>query len=222
MGQRLVINCIRDGERFATLYFHWSAYTDSAYEEGRKVVSGLMDRGYSKDMTKEETILMLEKILREESQHPSYTGKDGVGDIVISHGGVDQTEAEIAAFEALGLSKEEMDAENISRSDGLISITEQGMRDSESWGEGFAVLDFDNETFENDIFYEEEPDSEAFEFNDFTYDTLPQWNPPIEFTGAIKWENVDAARDWYWENYGKDCRYILGKLNNGNVLTSVT
>lgn len=219
MGQRLVINCIRDGERFATLYFHWSAYTDSTYEEGRKIVSCLLERGYSKDMTKEETILMLEKILREESQSPSYAHEQPP---CITHGGVDQTEAEIAAFEALGLSKEEMDVENISRSDGLISITEQGMRDSETWGEGFAILDFDNETFENDIFYEEEPDSEAFEFNDFTYDTLPQWDPPMEFTGAIKWENLEAARDWYWENYGKDCRYILGKLNNGNVLVSVT
>lgn len=216
MGQRLVINCIRDGERFATLYFHWSAYTDSTYEEGRKIVSGLMNRGYSKDMTKEETILMLEKILREDSHGISYTKK------TITHGGVDQTDAEIAAFEALGLSKEEMDVENISRSDGLISITEQGMRDSETWGEGFAVLDFDNETFENDIFYEEEPDSEAFEFAEIDYDDIPQWDPPMEFTGAIKWENVEAARDWYWENYGKDCRYILGKLNNGNVLTSVT
>lgn len=222
MGQRLVINCIRDGERFATLYFHWSAYTDSAYEEGRKIVLGLLDRGYSKNMTKEETILMLEKILREDSQHPSYTDKNKFGEIVITHGGVDQTEAEIAAFEALGLSKEEMDVENISRSDGLISITEQGMRDSEIWGEGFATLDFDNETFENDIFYEEEPDSEAFEFAEIDYDDVPQWDPPMEFTGAIKWENVDAAREWYWENYGKDCRYILGKLNNGNVLTSVT
>lgn len=216
MGQRLVINCIRDGERFATLYFHWSAYTDSTYEEGRKIVSGLLERGYSKDMTKEETILMLEKILREDSHGISYTKK------TITHGGVDQTDAEIAAFEALGLSKKDMDAENISRSEGLISITEQGMKDSETWGEGFAVLDFDNETFENDIFYEEEPDSEAFEFAEIDYDDIPQWDPPMEFTGAIKWENVEAARDWYWENYGKDCRYILGKLNNGNVLTSVT
>lgn len=219
MGQRLVVSCIRDGERFATLYFHWSAYTDSTYEEGRKIVSGLLERGYSKDMTKEETILMLEKILREESQSPSYTHEQPG---YITHGGVDQTEAEIAAFEALGLSKEEMDAENISRSDGLISITEQGMRDSEIWGEGFATLDFDDETFENDIFYEEEPDSEAFDFAEIDYDDIPQWNPPMEFTGAIKWENVEAAREWYWENYGKDCRYILGKLNNGNVLVSVT
>lgn len=219
MGQRLVVSCIRDGERFATLYFHWSAYTDSTYEEGRKIVSCLLERGYSKDMTKEETILMLEKILREESQSPSYAHEQPP---YITHGGVDQTEAEIAAFEALGLSKEEMDVENISRSDGLISITEQGMRDSETWEEGFAILDFDNETFENDIFYEEEPNSEAFEFDEIDYDTLPQWDPPMEFTGAIKWENVEAAREWYWENYGKDCRYILGKLNNGNVLTSVT
>lgn len=216
MGQRLIINCIRDGERFATLYFHWSAYTDSAYEEGRKIVSELMNRGYSKDMTKEETILMLEKILREDSHSLDYSNK------TITHGGVDQTDAEIAEFEALGLSEEEMDTENISRSDGLISITEQGMKDSETWGEGFATLDFDNETFENDIFYEEEPDSEAFEFDEIDYDTLPQWDPPMEFTGAIKWGNVEAAREWYWENYGKDCRYILGKLNNGNVLTSVT
>lgn len=216
MGQRLVINCIRDGERFATLYFHWSAYTDSTYEEGRKIVSGLLERGYSKDMTKEETILMLEKILREDSHGLDYSNK------TITHGGVDQTEAEIAAFEALGLSKEEMDVENISRSDGLISITEQVMRDIEVWGEGFAVLDFDNETFENDIFYEEEPDSEAFEFAEIDYDDIPQWDPPMEFTGAIKWENVEAAREWYWENYGKDCRYVLGKLNNGNILVSVT
>lgn len=219
MGERLVIDCVRNGEKFATLYFHWSAYTDSAYAEGLKVVSGLMDRGYSKGMTKNETILMLEKILREDSKGPSYRDRSFQ---ILMHGGVDQTEAEIAAFEALGLSKEDMDAENISRSEGLISITEQGMRDSETWGEGYAVLDFDNETFENDIFYEEEPDSEAFEFAEIDYNDIPKWEPPMEFTGAIKWENVEAAREWYWENYGKDCRYILGKLNNGNVLTSVT
>lgn len=218
MGQRLVINCVRNGEKFATLYFHWSAYTDSTYAEGLKIVSGLMDRGYSKDMKDSETILMLEEILREDSQglNPFHNP------VTVSHGGVDQTEAEIAAFEALGLSKEAMDAENISRNDGLISITEQGMKDNETWGEGFAILDFDNETFENDIFYEEEPDSEAFEFAEIDYNDIPKWDPPMEFTGAIKWENVEAARDWYWENYGKDCRYILGKLDNGNVLVSVT
>ena len=88
MGQRLVINCIRDGERFATLYFHWSGYTDSAYEEGQKIVSGLLERGYSRDMTKEETILLLERILREDSHGLDYSNK------TLTHGGVDQTEAE--------------------------------------------------------------------------------------------------------------------------------
>jgi hypothetical protein len=115
-----------------------------------------------------------------------------------------------------------MDADNISRSEGLISITEQGMKDSETWGEGFAILDFDNETFENDIFYEDEPTSDILEVAGIAYDDIPKWDPPMEFTGAIKWENLEAARDWYWENYGKDCRCILGKLDNGNVLVSVT
>lgn len=218
MGERLVIDCVRDGEKFATLYFHWSAYTDTAYAEGLKIVSGLMDRGYSKDMTKNETILMLEEILREDSKGLNPFKNP----ITVSHGGVDQTEAEIAAFEALGLSKEEMDAENISRNDGLISITEQGIRDSETWGEGFALLDFDNETFENDLFYEDEPTSEILEAFGIEYDDIPKWDPPMEFTGAIKWEDLEAAREWYWENYGESCRYILGKLDNGNVLVSVT
>lgn len=221
MGERLVIDCVRNGEKFATLYFHWSAYTDTAYAEGLKIVSGLMDRGYSKDMTKNETILMLEKILREDLKSPGYRDRRD-RTIVITHGGVNQTDAEIKAFETLGLSKEEMDAESIYWSNGIISITEQGMQDSETWGEGFALLDFDNETFENDLFYEDEPTSEILEAFGIEYDDIPKWDPPMKFTGAIKWEDLEAAREWYWENYGKDYRYILGKLDNGNVLVSVT
>ena len=180
-----------------------------------------MDRGYSKDMTKNETILMLEKILREDLKSPGCRDRRD-RTIVITHGGVNQTDAEIKAFETLGLSKEEMDAESIYWSNGIISITEQGMKDSETWGEGFALLDFDNETFENDLFYEDEPTSEILEAFGIEYDDIPKWDPPMEFTGAIKWEDLEAAREWYWENYGEDCRYILGKLDNGNVLVSVT
>lgn len=211
MGQRLVITCIRDGERFATLYFHWSAFTFAAFSEGDAIISHLKDYGYSKDKTKEETILILERILRDrhsDGYHPTW------------HGGVNRDPEEVAAFEKLGLSKEEMDIPNLYSDCGIISITKDGMRESEEISEGIAVLDFDNETFENCLFYEIEPNSEALQICGVQYDDVPEWKPPVEVTGAIKWENLRETMCWFYCTYGFGS-YILGKLNNGNLLTSV-
>ena len=37
MGQRLVFECVKDGEVFACIYFNWSAYTDQVYVEAKNI-----------------------------------------------------------------------------------------------------------------------------------------------------------------------------------------
>ena len=45
MGQRLVFECKRGGETFATLYFHWSAYTGETYSVAGTIFVRRQDSG---------------------------------------------------------------------------------------------------------------------------------------------------------------------------------
>ena len=59
MGERLVFKCIKDDKMFATLYFHWSAYTLAGYEEAINIVRGIKERGWTKEKSVTETLQIL-------------------------------------------------------------------------------------------------------------------------------------------------------------------
>ena len=63
MGQRLTFKIIKGGECIASIYYHWSAYTGETYLEALKLIYGLRMRGYTKECSNDDTIILLEDIL---------------------------------------------------------------------------------------------------------------------------------------------------------------
>lgn len=120
MGQRLVVSVIKDEERIAAMYFHWSAYTKSALWEAQRIIDAINN---SKNDDLRLTLIR-------------YCEENG-GCI---DGGGDSKE-----FEAIQeMYPNEIFKEYGSRNEGLIALTEDGMNDLEGWSEGDLEIDLDN------------------------------------------------------------------------------
>lgn len=225
MGQRLVFKCIKKGKVFAAIYFHWSCYTDQVYVEAKKLIDGLFKRGYKKTwgipliQTTLAQVLYDDFVEKKMQVINPQTGKFLTA-LEERHGGIANDDAEFKAFESLlGTSLSRMDRERISRSCGVLAILPETIKKMTDCAEGIEHIDFDAETFTNGLFYEMEPTEDVLNGKD--YESISPWNPPNGYIEEIKWGDREKAHDWYFDNYGKDNYYILGKLNNGNVMTSV-
>lgn len=223
MGQRLVFECMKNGEVFACIYFSWSAYTDQIYVEAKKLIDGLMKRGYCKDWEIPQIQKTLADILYEDfiEREMNVVNSEGKVLKVIPErsGGIYVNFTEIDAFADIGYDTDKLDKNKISRSCGVISIVKDTWKNMKEHAGDIEIIDFDNEAFTNYLFYEEEPSEDILGAT--TYENIPDWNPPSGYIEEIKWDDREKALTWYFDNYGKDNYYILGKLNNGNVMTSV-
>lgn len=134
MGQRLIITCKYKGKNIANIYYHWSAYTISALYEAQELLDCIGTN--LPNMKIEDLQLMLIKFVE------SHGG--GIS------GGQDSDEWKYitnkfpyATFKSDG----------ISRNQGLIAISDKGMKDNASWGEGDLIIDFDNQIISNECWY---------------------------------------------------------------------
>lgn len=219
MGQRLVFRCIKNGERFATIYYHWSAYTLNIYEEALTLINGIRANGYSKDMSINDIRIMLAKIL--------YNHSVVDYDDAIVHGGVSKPEFE--KFREIGCPEELLTTDGLSRNMGLIDISEEGMNNAEYWADVQPCdFNFDDETFEettlscydkDDSYFKEE-----FEYDepgkwDCVYKALEAFKPKNEYIATIKWSDAEAAYKWFEEQYDRAQRrgkytWIIGVDGN--------
>lgn len=203
MGQRLVFECMRSGHRIATLYFHWSGYTDSIYETGMTLVNALREKGYNRDMTDDETKVMLLDILEHwfVSKRYLWEVKEEHDEnwSPFTHGGIGGGEKnleDIQFFKDHGYTPEPY---NVSRSDGLIEISEKEMNNALVWAEELEVFNFDAETFSNNEFFYT-PKSEVLEEWDYTEEELsevPIITLPSKYTETIAWDDATDATKWF-------------------------
>ena len=177
MGQRLVFKCIKNGERIATIYYHWSGYTQSIYWEAAELVDWLRNHGYTGEETVEELQKMLLDYLEERGGGASGN-EDENGNLY-----------EVEEWAKRGIKAKE---EGISRNDGLIDITKRGMDHAEYWAEALEDFNFDDETFTNGEFYNEPPAECDWIENP---DGIPEWKP--EFGDIIKWDEARDALRWF-------------------------
>lgn len=197
MGQRLVFKCIKDGKQFATLYYHWSGFTLEIYRQAAYIIEKLREKGYNKDMSTNETRLMLLDILREDRYHVTFGGRDEW-----EHGGVSSSDLE--AFKEIGASSEQLNMNEVNRNQGLIDITESGMANAIYWADVEPCdINFDSETFQNwtlamydkdDYIFTEAYDKEEL---DRIYSLLSEFNPPKEYVGYILWDNAEKSYEWF-------------------------
>lgn len=206
MGQRLVFDIQRGGKRIATIYYHWSAYTLSTYEEARILCKGLKERGYNKSMTDDEVKLMLLDILLNNKYYNSI-------DCSVSCGGPNNDN--FKPFVEIGFKVDKEKMFNINRSQGLIDINEKGMENSIKWAEWIAKFDFDSETFENSVFdyYEYGSDvyKDIFEGNEVNIDELEEFRFPEELGSCVPFDKAEEAYAWFKKTQ-YDKGWVLGKV----------
>ena len=132
MGQRLVVTVRSIGEDICKMYFHWSAYTIPALAEVRDMMAEFPMETKSKD----EAILYFIR----------YCEKNGGG---ISNGFGSKEWNYIASK----YPNEKFKKANISINQGLIGISEEEMEDMQSWSEGDIVINLDDMTVHNEVFW---------------------------------------------------------------------
>lgn len=218
MGQRLVFKCIKNGEMFATLYYHWSAYTESTYAKAVYLINGLMEHGYNKDMSINDIRIMLLKIVREDLYHDTFFGNDEW-----QHGGCSRDSLE--EFEKIGAPAELRNMGSVTRNRGLINITESGMEYAIFWADTEPeILNFDDETVTNYTLAQYDKDDLQFkecyeEEWAKIYEGLPRFDPVAKYVGEIKWEDVQSAHDWF-KTVDND-KWIIGVDLHGYVWTQI-
>lgn len=130
MGQRLVITVRNKGEDIATIYYHWSAYTVSALWEVSKLANCIYNH---KDETEKELKLRLIRFCEENG------------------GGISGEAYEFEYIKNM-YPDEVFKIRGYSRSNGLISLSEKGMREAQGWSEGDIIFDIDEEMIENGVY----------------------------------------------------------------------
>lgn len=128
MGQRLNIEIVSDGTLLANCYYHWSAYTDSALT----LTELIIEKFYDSDMS------------------PSI--KNAVELLESTGAGVNEQERiEIKKFpnKFVGIDFKKATDRNC----GLISVTENGMEETQQWEEGRVTIDILNEIVSFDVFW---------------------------------------------------------------------
>lgn len=152
MGQRLVINGIKNHIPIFNIYYHWSAYTETALHE---------------------TDQLLKYLLRPEN----------CGDLVLSaieycenSGGGITDDKDFEEAKRL-YPDHNFKTDDISRNNGLIAITADGMNNNLSWAEGTIDIDFDNDLINNNVFW--------------GYDDVDQINEEYEYDDDEKLKDSD-------------------------------
>lgn len=125
MGQRLVVEIRDDNERgisvtIAAIYYHWSAYSVEALRETARLIDVIQDED---NPIKDMRLRLIHYI-------------ESVG------GGIDGGEnSEEWEYIKKLYPDETFKSKNISRNEGLIAVSERGIRDIKSWSEGNVVID---------------------------------------------------------------------------------
>lgn len=162
MGQRLVISVFENSVSYpdkpiAKVYYHWSAYTASAFTEAKE----LLDTYYlDEDISKISDIRV--RLLRSVEKHGGGITGGLEGDEIKRIKKAEQL--------CVPISLANCECKNISRNNGLIAFTEAGMEDLQRSSEGDLDLilgnDIDDNIVINYIYSHYNNFDEVKEFND--------------------------------------------------------
>ena len=162
MGQRLVISIFENSVSYpdkpiAKVYYHWSAYTASAFTEAKE----LLDTYYlDEDISKISDIRV--RLLRSVEKHGGGITGGLEGDEIKRIKKAEQL--------CVPISLANCECNNISRNNGLIAFTEDGMEDLQRSSEGDLDLilgnDIDDNSVINYIYSHYDNFDEVKEFND--------------------------------------------------------
>lgn len=165
MGQRLNIEIVENGECLANAYYHWSAYTSSAFELAKQIIEAIPTVDEKPPVMK--AIRLLE-----------ITGARLTDD-----------EIEYAKTMLLG---DDFKAD-ANRNDGLISVSENGKDETRKWQEYALYIYLDENRMKFDVLHKTrfwEYQKEEKEYNDRTVklEDIPMYD--IDFSD-IKFDKLN-------------------------------
>lgn len=158
MGQRLVVTINEDGKPKMKIYYHWSAYTSSTFDELQKLwriikqskkVHGndtkaiLLDIIHGVEGVDEEYKKAMEPLVSR-LNHPverSY------------HGGIDGGGKSDEFAYIQRLYPDETFKTDPDRNCGLVAMSDKGMNAMDDWAEGTASIDIVTNEISNEVFY---------------------------------------------------------------------
>ena len=189
MGQRLIITIKQNDEDLAKIYYHWSAYTYSALLETKKVIDCIYNH---EEETVDDFRLRLVKFVEENG------------------GGIRGDEYEFEYIKKI-YPNSVFKTDNYSRSNGLIALSEKGMKELQDWSEGDIIIDLDDDTVENNVFgwyenvgeYNEEQTEWDDDFEVCTIDDIKEIHYNI---GNFDVEDIDDIVEEIY-NVDRVCRF---------------
>ena len=186
MGQRLNIEIVENGVCLANAYYHWSAYTSSAFELAKQIIQAI-------PKVKEEIPVMRAIRLLE------VTGAK----LMVE-------EIEYAKDKLLGDDFAKAD----NRNDGLISISEKGINETRMWQEGAVYIYLDENRMKFDVLVRQDlfnyiRDEEKYNGRKIELNDIPMYN--IDFSD-IKFDGLMALEYFLKVHEGEDFRTVLDKL----------
>ena len=192
MGQRLIVSIENNGKEIANIYFHWDAYTDTALYRTKEIVDCI----YSQQ-GKSEKEMLLHLIHFCENRGGGITG--GCGSVDWEH------------IKKL-YPNESFKGGSISRNDGLISLSEEGMAASHKWSEGDVIINLDEEIINFGVYsgYEsfDEFKSERLEWDeDFSYECIEEIPDIGCDLGFIKISDIGKVYEALGHIHDGFCRY---------------
>jgi hypothetical protein len=175
MGQRLVVTIKKGDRKLCNIYYHWSAYTYSALLETKKIINCIYNH---KDEAESELLLRLIRFCEENG------------------GGIRGVKDEFAYIQSL-YPNEIFVTENYSRSEGLIALSEKGMRDLQSWSEGDVYINLDTDEVDFCVYsgyedfeeYIQNRKSWDDEFDETELDDIPEFDFCL---GYFDVDDIDA------------------------------
>lgn len=147
MGQRLNIEIKNQDKVLANAYYHWSGYTSSALELIQLILESLEKVNF------ENNVIKAIKLLEE-------TGAGLVNE-------------ELEYAKKIFESKNIFFSEGISRNEGLISITEEGIEKNRYWEESRVEIDLVNKTIKFDAVFKISIEEYQEEYVDEDVEDIP-------------------------------------------------
>lgn len=220
MGERLVFNMFRGHQpnitQICSIHFHWSAYTQSVYEEAKMLFEGLKKHGYNINMSDHETIQMLIDIVQEnvitipQMVVPPRPGTGEEPTIIperMSRGGILDRDIEFARMEGYKFTEE-----NVHHSNGLIAISNEGMDSLEEWAEDIEEFYIDEECYTNDLFTTLSYNDFKNEYPGINIDNIPDYFVPDGCDPTLPtFQNTDKLIEWIKDRRENGEGWILGK-----------
>lgn len=165
MGQRLNIEIVENGECLANAYYHWSAYTSSAFELAKQIIEAIP--------TVNEKIPVMKAIRLLE-----VTGAK-----------LEEGEIEYAKSMLLG---DEFDTD-ANRNDGLIAISKKGIDETRKWKEYALYIYLDENRMKFDVlqktpFWEFAKNEEKYNERNVKITDIPMYD--IDFSD-IKFDKLN-------------------------------